>query len=75
MAVTGQQKARAGVPARTGQPGSGPPGSGGLLKMPPRRTWLWFVAILIANFLILRVLNPGAEPPLHLLDPAGRLAP
>jgi cell division protease FtsH len=29
--------------------------------MPPRRTWLWFLAMLLANFLILRLLRPGGE--------------
>src|SRR4051812_968829 len=62
MAVTGQQKARGTIPTRTGQSGEGPPGGGGLLKMPPRRTWIWFLALLVANFVILRVLKPGAEP-------------
>jgi cell division protease FtsH len=29
--------------------------------MPPRRTWLWFVLILVANFLLVRLLFPGPE--------------
>ncbi len=28
-------------------------------KMPPRRNWLWFVLILIANFFLLKLLMPG----------------
>jgi len=30
--------------------------------MPPRRTWIWFIALLLGNFVLLRVLKPGAEP-------------
>src|SRR3954464_1142914 len=62
MAVTGQQKARGSLPTRAGQSGEGPPGAGGLLKMPPRRTWIWFLALLGGDFVVLRVLKPGAEP-------------
>jgi cell division protease FtsH len=29
--------------------------------MPPRRTWLWFIGMLLANFLLLRALQPGGE--------------
>jgi hypothetical protein len=29
--------------------------------MPPRRSWLWFALILLANFLIVRLLFPGPE--------------
>src|SRR6059058_3143070 len=61
MAVAGQQGTRPGLPARTGQPGGPPPEGGGLLKMPPRRTWIWFLGLLVANFVILRVLRPGGE--------------
>src|SRR5256885_3328311 len=62
MAAAGQQGTRAGVPARTGQPGgTAPPEKGGLLKMPPRRTWIWFLALLASNFVLLRVLKPGGE--------------
>ena len=31
-------------------------------KMPPRRTWPWFLLILAANFVAIRMLKPGAEP-------------
>ena len=31
--------------------------------MPPRRTWLWFVLILLANYLLVRFLMPGPEAP------------
>jgi len=32
--------------------------------MPPRKAWLWFVVILLANFLLGRLLAPGAEAPI-----------
>jgi cell division protease FtsH len=31
--------------------------------MPPRRTWLWFALILLANFVLARFLVPGPEAP------------
>jgi cell division protease FtsH len=31
--------------------------------MPPRRTWIWFVLVLLANFLLSRWLMPGPEAP------------
>ncbi len=49
-----------GLPAKSGPTAS--KGSG-LATMPPRRTWLWFVLILLANFLLTRFLMPGAEAP------------
>ncbi|HEX2438671.1 MAG TPA: ATP-dependent zinc metalloprotease FtsH [Methylomirabilota bacterium] len=30
--------------------------------MPPRRTWLWFVVVVIVNYFLVRLLAPGAEP-------------
>jgi cell division protease FtsH len=35
----------------------------GQAKMPPRRTWLWFVLALLANFVLMRLLMPGPEAP------------
>jgi len=32
-------------------------------KMPPRQAWLWFVLILLANFLLMRLLLPGPKAP------------
>jgi cell division protease FtsH len=32
--------------------------------MPPGRTWLWFVLILLANFLLVRFLMPSTDAPL-----------
>ena len=37
--------------------GTGPP------SIPPRKTWLWFVLVLIVNFFLARLLFPGAEGP------------
>jgi cell division protease FtsH len=34
--------------------------------MPPRRTWLWFALILLANFLLVRLLFPGPEAPIQV---------
>ncbi|MGN6733987.1 MAG: ATP-dependent metallopeptidase FtsH/Yme1/Tma family protein, partial [Candidatus Binatia bacterium] len=32
--------------------------------MPPSRTWLWFLLVLVANYLIVRFLVPGPEAPI-----------
>ena len=42
------------------------PGAGGEGTMPPRRTWLWFALILLANFLLVRFLLPGPEAPVEV---------
>ena len=42
---------------------SGPEGQS---SMPPRRTWLWFALILLANFLLFRFLFPGPEAPVEV---------
>ena len=31
--------------------------------MPPRRTWLWFLLILVVNFFVVRLLSPAPEGP------------
>jgi cell division protease FtsH len=64
MNSTGQQTGRksSSAPAGRGQPAPTRPGTGPA-KMPPRRTWLWFVLALVANFLLVRLLMPGAEGP------------
>src|SRR6185436_16941007 len=33
-------------------------------KMPSRRTWIWFVVLLVANFLVMRALLPEADAPI-----------
>jgi cell division protease FtsH len=44
---------------------TGPSGAGrrAPATMPPRRTWLWFVLVLLVNFVLVRLLMPGAEAP------------
>src|SRR5215204_1341682 len=42
------------------------PGAGGRSTMPPRRTWLWFALILLANFLLVRLILPGPEAPVEV---------
>src|SRR5215216_1352138 len=41
-------------------------GPGGRSTMPPRRTWLWFALILLANFLLVRLILPGPEAPVEV---------
>ena len=31
--------------------------------MPPRRTWLWFLLVLLANYLLMRFLMPSPDAP------------
>src|SRR5918993_5823623 len=42
------------------------PGPGSQSTMPPRRSWLWFALILLANFLLARFLFPGPEAPIEV---------
>jgi cell division protease FtsH len=42
------------------------PGPGEKSTMPPRRSWLWFALILLANFLLVRFLFPGPEAPVEV---------
>ena len=54
------------APAGRGQGAKGGPKASkgsALASMPPRRTWLWFVLILLANFLLTRFLMPAADAP------------
>ena len=51
-----------GAPPAHKQPGAAP--GTGQTTMPPRRTWLWFVLILLANFLLMRFLMPGPPEPI-----------
>ncbi|MFL5413126.1 MAG: ATP-dependent zinc metalloprotease FtsH [Myxococcales bacterium] len=65
MALTPQK--RPALPPRIGKPappgnGAGPPADGSGFRMPPRKAWLWFLAMLLVNFAVLRFLKPGAEP-------------
>ncbi len=59
------QRALPGRRPRAEPPPKGPPpgvGAAGSSKMPPQRVWLWFLLVLLANFLLIRLLKPGAEP-------------
>jgi cell division protease FtsH len=67
MSPTAQQETRStSTPPARNQPSNSGPGSqkaGRLAKMPPRNTWLWFVLILLANFMLMRYLMPSPEGP------------
>jgi cell division protease FtsH len=68
MSSTGQQKGRKSdaAPAGRVQPAGAGPGAAkgtGAAKMPPRKTWLWFLFVLGVNFLLVRLLMPAAEGP------------
>src|SRR6476469_6685537 len=49
------------TPTRPGSPKGPPPA-----KMPPRKTWLWFLLILLANFLLSRFLLPSPNAPVTI---------
>ncbi|MGH7874248.1 MAG: ATP-dependent zinc metalloprotease FtsH [Candidatus Binatia bacterium] len=68
MALKDQQTRRNSdsAPPGRGQPGDGRPGGAkgpALGKMPPSKTWLWFLGALIANYLLMRFLIPSPEAP------------
>jgi cell division protease FtsH len=68
MNMTGQRTRRNSdsAPAGWAQPTDSRPGapkSTWQAKMPPRRTWLWFVLVLLANFVLVRLFMPGSEGP------------
>ena len=43
------------------RPGAAP--GPGQAKMPPRRTWLWFVLVLLVNYLLMKLLMPSPGAP------------
>ncbi len=68
MNLTGQQPRRNSDPGSAGrlQPAKSGPGTGKSTeqaKMPPGRSWLWFVLILSANYLLVRLLIPSPDAP------------
>src|ERR687896_1208422 len=56
-------------PTPSGSPPDEPrraPGPERQSTMPPRRSWLWFALILLANFLLVRFLVPSPETPVEV---------
>ena len=54
------------TPAGRGQPADDRPGAPkgiGQAKMPPRRTWLWFVLIVLANYVLVWLFMPSPGAP------------
>src|SRR5262245_28470469 len=54
------------TPAGRSQPASNKPGdpkSTGKATVPPGRTWLWFLAILLVNYLLMRFFVPSPDAP------------
>ena len=68
MNSTGQQTQRNSDTAPAGgfrlpdtRPGA--PKGTGQAKMPPGRTWLWLLSILLANYLLMKFLLPSPDAP------------
>ncbi len=67
MSATGQEARRSADTKadRRIQPPAGKPGiRQGIeqMKMPPGKTWVWFMVILLTNFFFVRMLMPGESP-------------
>jgi len=65
----GQQTKRTSehTPARQAQPPKGGPGApqgNAPAKVPPGRTWLWLLGVLVANYLFVRFLMPSPGAPI-----------
>jgi cell division protease FtsH len=57
------------APRSSGSPPDEPRRASGTERqstMPPRRSWLWFALVLLANFLLVRLLFPGPEAPVEV---------
>src|SRR5829696_1512337 len=66
MSSTGQQTRGGDGPASRLQSTNNKPGDAKRAdqwKMPPGRTWLWFIGILLANYLMMKLLIPSPETP------------
>ena len=68
MNSTGQQTRRNSdsTPAGRFQPANNKPGAPkdtGKATVPPGRTWLWFLGILLANYLLMRFFVPSPDAP------------
>jgi cell division protease FtsH len=57
---TNDSASSARVPPAETRPGGAKDGKKG--RLPPRRTWLWFIVIVILNYFLMRLLMPGGEP-------------
>ena len=59
------------VPSTRGRPAGAKPNGPGQGRTPPampsRRTWLTFLGILLVNFVIVRLLFPGAGEPGYIV--------
>src|SRR5919112_96346 len=67
MATRSGERPRSAVPepTRSGPPERGATAPGGEAPqraMPPRRMWLTFLLVVLANFVLVRLLVPSAEP-------------
>ena len=64
MSMPGQPTNDSASPARVPRADTRPEGAkdGGKGTLPPRRTWVWFVAVVIVNYVLMRLLSPGGEP-------------
>jgi cell division protease FtsH len=51
---------------RPSMPNRNLPQNGGQTRIPPRRTWLWFLAILFLNYLLMKTFFPGPEAPVKV---------
>ena len=51
-------------PAGHAQPADGRPKPEAPAKMPPGRTWLWLLALLVVNYFLARLLFPSPEAPI-----------
>ena len=66
MKMTGQQTRDKSNPAPAGRlrPTENKHGAGKeQVKIPPRKTWLWFMLILLGNYILVSLLMPGPEEP------------
>jgi cell division protease FtsH len=66
MKMTGQQTRDDSNPTPAGRlrPTETKPGAGKeQVKIPPGKTWLWFILILLGNYILVSLLMPGPEEP------------
>ena len=66
LAEQSTRRGSSSTPGRMQPPKSSPGAPGkttGLTKMPPGKTWLWLLGVLLANYLLMRLLLPSPEAP------------